>query len=121
MPLAPRLCAVCTFIQVPDTGGVYFVPAFGGLLAPHWEEDARGALLGMTGGVKWQQQQTSTSGVCDSGWYRFFWIQNSATASSVCLAAVTCAAVLRLAVLHRIHVDDLVCPVCCCASPAALA
>lgn len=36
--------------QVPDTGGVYFVPAFGGLLAPHWEEDARGALLGMTGG-----------------------------------------------------------------------
>jgi hypothetical protein len=35
--------------QVPDTGGVYFVPAFGGLLAPHWEEDARGALLGMTG------------------------------------------------------------------------
>jgi len=34
---------------VPDTGGVYFVPAFGGLLAPHWEEDARGALLGMTG------------------------------------------------------------------------
>jgi glycerol kinase len=36
-------------LQVPDTGGVYFVPAFGGLLAPHWEEDARGALLGMTG------------------------------------------------------------------------
>eukprot|EP00775_Hariotina_reticulata_P008276 gene8276-8463_t len=34
--------------SVPDTGGVYFVPAFGGLLAPHWEEDARGALLGMT-------------------------------------------------------------------------
>ncbi len=35
---------------VPDSGGVYFVPAFGGLLAPHWEEDARGTLLGMTGG-----------------------------------------------------------------------
>ncbi|KAF8063674.1 hypothetical protein HT031_003529 [Scenedesmus sp. PABB004] len=33
---------------VPDTGGVYFVPAFSGLLAPHWQEDARGALLGMT-------------------------------------------------------------------------
>jgi hypothetical protein len=39
---------VCS-LQVPDTGGVYFVPAFGGLLAPHWEEDARGVLLGMTG------------------------------------------------------------------------
>eukprot|EP00878_Enallax_costatus_P010494 GHUV01010957.1.p1 GENE.GHUV01010957.1~~GHUV01010957.1.p1 ORF type:complete len:285 (+),score=84.19 GHUV01010957.1:85-939(+) len=36
------------YVQVPDTGGVYFIPAFGGLLAPHWEEDARGALLGMT-------------------------------------------------------------------------
>jgi hypothetical protein len=40
---------VCGLLQVPDTGGVYFVPAFGGLLAPHWEEDARGTLLGMTG------------------------------------------------------------------------
>jgi glycerol kinase len=35
--------------SVPDTGGVYFVPAFSGLLAPHWVEDARGALLGLTG------------------------------------------------------------------------
>jgi glycerol kinase len=29
-------------------GGVYFVPAFSGLLAPHWRADARGVLLGMT-------------------------------------------------------------------------
>jgi glycerol kinase len=28
--------------QVEDTGGVYFVPAFSGLLAPHWQSDARG-------------------------------------------------------------------------------
>ncbi|KAI8473361.1 MAG: hypothetical protein J3K34DRAFT_411128 [Monoraphidium minutum] len=35
--------------SVPDTGGVYFVPAFSGLLAPHWIEDARGVLLGLTG------------------------------------------------------------------------
>lgn len=35
--------------SVPDTGGVYFVPAFSGLLAPHWAEDARGVLLGLTG------------------------------------------------------------------------
>lgn len=28
--------------KVEDTGGVYFVPAFSGLLAPHWETDARG-------------------------------------------------------------------------------
>lgn len=35
--------------SVPDTGGVVLVPAFSGLLAPHWRPDARGALLGMTG------------------------------------------------------------------------
>ncbi|XP_006852853.2 glycerol kinase [Amborella trichopoda] len=29
-------------------GGVYFVPAFGGLLAPWWRDDARGVLVGMT-------------------------------------------------------------------------
>jgi glycerol kinase len=27
---------------------VYFVPAFSGLLAPHWRDDARGVLVGMT-------------------------------------------------------------------------
>ncbi|MEQ8859287.1 MAG: glycerol kinase GlpK [Pseudomonadales bacterium] len=31
-----------------DTGGVYLVPAFTGLGAPHWNPDARGALLGLT-------------------------------------------------------------------------
>ena len=34
--------------SVPDTGGVFFVPAFAGLFAPRWRPDARGALLGMT-------------------------------------------------------------------------
>jgi glycerol kinase len=43
------LVLLLLLLQVSDTGGVYFVPAFGGLLAPHWEEDARGSLLGMTG------------------------------------------------------------------------
>ena len=33
---------------VPDTGGVYFVPAFGGLLAPWWRDDARGVIVGLT-------------------------------------------------------------------------
>lgn len=50
-PLASPSPVLVLPAQVPDTGGVYFVPAFGGLLAPHWEEDARGALLGMTGEV----------------------------------------------------------------------
>ncbi len=34
--------------RVEDTGGVYLVPAFTGLGAPHWDADARGALLGLT-------------------------------------------------------------------------
>lgn len=34
--------------QVPDNGGVYFVPAFSGLFAPHWRPDARGAIVGLT-------------------------------------------------------------------------
>jgi glycerol kinase len=33
--------------QVPDTGGVLFVPAFAGLFAPHWRPDARGLLIGL--------------------------------------------------------------------------
>jgi glycerol kinase len=34
--------------SVPDTGGLYFVPAFSGLFAPYWRPDARGAIVGMT-------------------------------------------------------------------------
>lgn len=34
--------------SVTDTGGVYLIPAFTGLGAPHWDPEARGALLGLT-------------------------------------------------------------------------
>lgn len=37
--------------SVPDTGGVYFVPALVGLGAPHWDPDARGAITGLTRGT----------------------------------------------------------------------
>ncbi len=37
-------------VSVPDTGGVYVVPAFSGLGAPHWDQYARGAILGLTRG-----------------------------------------------------------------------
>ena len=36
---------------VDDTGGVVFVPALTGLGAPHWDPDARGAILGLTRGT----------------------------------------------------------------------
>jgi len=35
---------------VADNGGVYLVPAFAGLGAPHWDPYARGTILGLTGG-----------------------------------------------------------------------
>ncbi len=38
--------------QVEDTEGVYLVPAFSGLGAPHWDPYARGTLVGMTRGTK---------------------------------------------------------------------
>ncbi|XP_014515006.1 glycerol kinase [Vigna radiata var. radiata] len=34
--------------QVESTGGIYFVPAFSGLFAPWWRDDARGVIVGMT-------------------------------------------------------------------------
>ena len=36
--------------SVPDSGGVYFVPAFVGLGAPHWDPYARGSIVGLTRG-----------------------------------------------------------------------
>ena len=36
--------------SVADNGGVYFVPAFAGLGAPHWDAFARGGIFGLTGG-----------------------------------------------------------------------
>ena len=34
--------------QVDDSGGIYFVPAFSGLFAPYWRDEARGVIVGMT-------------------------------------------------------------------------
>ncbi len=37
--------------SVPDSGGVFFVPAFTGLGAPHWDPHARGMLAGLSRGT----------------------------------------------------------------------
>ena len=42
-------CAIAR--SVPDTGGVYVVPAFTGLGAPYWDAEARGAIYGLTRGA----------------------------------------------------------------------
>ena len=36
---------------VTDNGGVYFVPAFAGLGTPHWDQEARGLIIGLTRGT----------------------------------------------------------------------
>jgi glycerol kinase len=38
-------------VKVKDSGGVFLVPAFTGLGAPHWDPEARGALVGLTRGT----------------------------------------------------------------------
>jgi glycerol kinase len=38
-------------MSVPDNGGIYFVPAFVGLGAPHWDSYARGSIFGLTRGT----------------------------------------------------------------------
>lgn len=38
-------------MKVPDTGGVYFVPALTGLGAPYWDQYARGAIVGISRGT----------------------------------------------------------------------
>ena len=35
-------------LRVKDNGDVYFVPAFSGLFSPHWDETARGVLVGLS-------------------------------------------------------------------------
>ena len=37
--------------SVSDNSGVYFVPAFAGLGTPHWDQDARGVIIGLTRGT----------------------------------------------------------------------
>ncbi|WP_327237383.1 glycerol kinase GlpK [Streptomyces sp. NBC_01317] len=66
--------------SVEDNGGVYFVPAFSGLFAPHWRADARGVIAGLTGYVTkahiaravleataWQTREISDAMTKDSG------------------------------------------------------
>jgi glycerol kinase len=46
--------------SVEHTGGVYFVPAFVGLAAPHWDQYARGTIVGITGGTTREQLVRAT-------------------------------------------------------------
>ena len=43
---APEIEALARTVE--DNGGVYFVPAFSGLFAPRWRDDARGVIVGLT-------------------------------------------------------------------------
>jgi glycerol kinase len=47
---APEIEVLAAVVE--DTGGVYLVPAFAGLGAPHWDPHARGTIVGLTRGTK---------------------------------------------------------------------
>ena len=47
-------------VKVPDTGGVYVVPAFTGLCAPYWDMYARGLIIGITQGTSREHIARST-------------------------------------------------------------
>lgn len=47
-------------VKVPDTGGVYVVPAFTGLCAPYWDMYARGLIIGITQGTNREHIARST-------------------------------------------------------------
>jgi glycerol kinase len=66
-------------LQVEDTGGVYLVPAFVGLGAPHWDQYARGALVGLTRGT---------------------------TSSHICRAALESIAYQSVDLLHAMQADS---------------
>ena len=42
-------------MSIPDTGGVYMVPAFNGLGSPHWDTNAKGLIVGITRGTEKKQ------------------------------------------------------------------
>jgi glycerol kinase len=42
-------------MHIPDSGGIFVVPAFTGLGAPYWDPEARGAILGLTRGSTREQ------------------------------------------------------------------
>ncbi len=66
--------------SVPDSGGMYIVPAFSGLFAPYWQSDARGVMVGLTRyitkahiaraaleAVAWQTREVIDAMIQDSG------------------------------------------------------
>ena len=67
-------------LTVEDNGGCYIVPAFSGLFAPHWRDEARGVVVGLTGYITkghlaravleatgWQTREVVDAMLADSG------------------------------------------------------
>jgi len=82
----------------PDTQGVYLVPAFTGLGAPHWQPDARGMLTGLT--LDSDRDQVVTATLCSVGYQ---------TADLLAAMARDGAPVERLRVDGGMVVNDWLC------------
>ena len=99
--------------HVPPDAGVYFVPAFNGLLAPRWRPDARGSILGISGAttkahivramleaICWQVRPCRPRGL--NAWYAA--AHHSLVRLGTCLRAGT-AAFFLLAQSLRAHLQ----------------
>ncbi|TRZ85885.1 MAG: glycerol kinase [Streptomycetaceae bacterium] len=85
--------------SVDNSGGVYFVPAFSGLFAPHWRSDARGVIVGLTRAstkahiaratlesICYQTKEILDSMVADSGRsLTFMRVDGGITANELCM------------------------------------
>jgi len=102
--------------SVPDTGGVYLVPAFGGLGAPHWDTRARGVICGLTRGTRAAHVAKAT---LDSIAYQVFDVfqalRQDATLSEPTLFVDGGAS--RNSALMQFQADILACPVIRASSP----
>jgi glycerol kinase len=81
-----------------DTGGVYVVPAFTGLGAPHWNPDARGTIVGLT--LDSDRDQLVTATLCSVAYQ---------TEELLSAMAADGAAVVRLRVDGGMVVNDWLC------------
>jgi glycerol kinase len=105
--------------SVSDTGGCYFVPAFSGLYAPHWRNDARGVITGLTGYITkahlaravleataWQSREVLDAMVADAGVeLSMLRVDGGMTANNLLMQMV--ADVLDLRVVRPIVAEDV--------------
>lgn len=97
--------------QVNDSGDMYFVPAFSGLLSPYWREDARGVIVGLTHASNrahlaravLQSSAFQTREVLDA------MVADTATAAAAASTSTSSDSAVSMVNLHSLQVDGGMC------------